>query len=90
MGHLSPCLESLGRTLYVYIFSLKNIARKELMPPIPVEVEPVAGDVDGHAQLEEEHVTRVEVRQRHQQAHRRTAISQLVQHRAELGTCHNR
>ena len=37
-----------------------------------VEVEPVAGDVDRHAQLEEEHAGRVEGGQRRQQTHRRT------------------
>ncbi len=55
-----------------------------------VEMEPVRYDVNGHAQLEEEHVSRVEVAQHDQQTHRRRAIRQLIQHRSELRTwCRN-
>ena len=48
-----------------------------------VQVDPVAGDVDGHAQLEPEHVLRVEGAQAGQQAHGGAAVRQLVQHGAE-------
>ena len=46
----------------------------------------MAGDVDGHAQLEEEHPPRVEVAEDHQQTHGGAPVGQLVQHRAELRT----
>lgn len=49
-----------------------------------MQVKPVTGDVDRHRQLKPEHVLRVKMRQRHQQAHRAATIRQLVQHRPEL------
>lgn len=52
-----------------------------------VGVDPVAGDVDGHGDLEEKHVLGVEVTQRDQQAHCPAAIRQLIQHCPKLGAC---
>ena len=43
-----------------------------------VEVQPVAGDVDGHGQLEEEHKGGVESGQGSQQAHGSAPVSQHV------------
>lgn len=52
-----------------------------------MHVQPVTGDVQTHADLEEEGVRRVEQRQVHQQTHGGTAVCQHVQHGAKLGTC---
>ena len=51
-----------------------------------VQVHPVAGNVDGHAQLEEKHVLGVEETERHHQAHGATPVGQLVQHCTKFGT----
>ena len=50
-----------------------------------VQVDPVAADVDDHAQLEEERPRRVERAQRRQQRHGSAPVRQHVQHGAELG-----
>lgn len=50
-----------------------------------VQVQPVAGDVNDHAQLEPEGVTRVELCQNHKQAHGTAAVRELVKHGAKLG-----
>ena len=41
----------------------------------PLHMDPVAGYVNGHAELEEECVTRIEQTQNHQQAHSSTPVS---------------
>jgi len=50
-----------------------------------VEVEPVAAHVDAHRDLEEEGGSGVEGAESRQQAHRRTTVSQHVQHAAKPG-----
>lgn len=50
-----------------------------------VQVYPVTGDVDSHAQLKEEHVLWVEVTKCHEQTHCATTVGQLVQDSTELG-----
>lgn len=50
-----------------------------------MQVQPVAGDVQRHAELEQEGVGRVEQGQVDQQTHGGTAVRQHVQHGAELG-----
>lgn len=50
-----------------------------------VQVQPVAGDVQTHAELEQEGVGGVEQGQVDQQTHGGTAVSQHVHHGAELG-----
>ena len=54
---------------------------------VPVKVQPVADNVDGHAQLEEEHVLLVEHTQHHTQTHGASTVSQLVQHGPKLRGC---
>lgn len=49
-----------------------------------VQVQPVAGDVHTHAELEEEDVGRVEQRQVDQQTHGGTAVRQHVHHGSKL------
>ena len=49
-----------------------------------VNVEPVAGDVDGHGELEEEHGPGVEGGEGGQQAHGGAPVRQHVEHRTEL------
>ena len=49
-----------------------------------VDVEPVARDVDGHGELEEEHGPGVEGGEGGQQAHGGAPVRQHVQHRPEL------
>lgn len=49
----------------------------------------MAGDVDGHAELEEQHPPWVEVAETRHQTHGGAAVRQHVQHRAELGTCYH-
>lgn len=51
----------------------------------PVQVQPVAGHVQRHAELEQEGVGRVEQRQVDQQTHGGAAVRQHVQHGAKLG-----
>ena len=51
---------------------------------VPVQVQPVAGDVHTHADLEQEGVGGVEQRQVDQQTHGGTAVRQHVHHRPEL------
>lgn len=51
---------------------------------IPVQVQPVAGNVQTHAKLEQEGVGRVEQRQVDQQTHGGTAVRQHVQHGSKL------
>jgi len=48
-----------------------------------VQVDPVAGDVDRHAELEEEHERRVEGAEAGQQAHSSTPVREHVQDGAE-------
>jgi len=50
----------------------------------PVQVQPVAGDVQAHAELEQEGVGGVEQGQVDQQAHGGAAVRQHVHHGAEL------
>lgn len=50
-----------------------------------MQVQPVAGDVQTHADLEQEGVGRVEQGQVHQQTHGGAAVSQHVQHGSKLG-----
>jgi len=52
-----------------------------------MQMNPVAGDIDGHAQLEKESVLRVEETQGDHQTHCATAIGQLVQHGSKFSTC---
>lgn len=52
-----------------------------------MKVEPMAGDVDGHGELEPEHVFGVEVAEGDEQAHRATSVGELIKHRAELRRC---
>ena len=47
-------------------------------------MEPVAGDVDDHGQLEQEHEGGVEGGQGRQQTHGRASVSQHVQHCSKL------
>lgn len=56
-------------------------------PPIYVRVQedPVPGHVNGHGELEQEHVRGVEEGQCHQQTHGAASIRQLIQQGAELG-----
>ena len=48
-------------------------------------MDPVATDVDDHAQLEEERPRRVERAQGGQESHGSATVRQLVQHGPELG-----
>ena len=50
-----------------------------------VEVDPVAADVDDHAQLEEEGPRWVEGAERRQEGHGGAPVRQLIQHGPELG-----
>lgn len=50
-----------------------------------VQVYPVSGNVDAHAQLEPEHVLGVEVAERYEQTHGAAPVSQLIEYCAELG-----
>jgi len=50
-----------------------------------VEVDPVAADVDDHAQLEEEGPRWVEGAERRQESHGGAPVRQLIQHGPELG-----
>ena len=52
---------------------------------VPVQVQPVAGDVQSHAELEQEGVGRVEQREVDQQTHGGAAVRQHVQHGSKLG-----
>lgn len=52
---------------------------------VPVQVQPVAGDVQTHADLEQEGVGGVEHGQVDQQTHGGTAVCQHVHHRTKLG-----
>lgn len=45
----------------------------------------MAGNVNGHAQLEPEGIVRIEDAQADEQAHCCHSVGQLIQHRAELG-----
>lgn len=60
---------------------------EQVWPPSgsPVQVQPVAGHVQTHDELEEEGVGRVEHRQVDQQTHGGAAVRQHVQHGAKLG-----
>lgn len=49
-----------------------------------VQIYPVAGYVDGHAQLEPEGVGGIEQAQRDHEAHRADPVRQLIQDRAEF------
>lgn len=51
---------------------------------VPVQVQPVAGYVHTHADLEQESVGGVEQGQIHQQTHGGTAVSQHVHHGSKL------
>lgn len=53
-------------------------------PVLRVQVYPVTGNVDGHAQLEPEGECRIEQAQCDHQAHRADPIGQLIQDRAEF------
>lgn len=55
------------------------------MAHIPVQVQPVAGDVQTHAELKQEGVGGVEQRKVDQQAHGGAAVSQHIHHGSELG-----
>lgn len=55
---------------------------------IPVKMEPVAGDVNSHGELEHEHPRRVEIAQYHQKTHSGATVGQLVQHGSKFGTYH--
>lgn len=50
-----------------------------------MQVQPVTGDVQSHAELEQEGVGRVEQREVDQQTHGGAAVRQHVQHGSELG-----
>ena len=50
----------------------------------PVQMKPVADNVNGHTKLEEEHVLLVKYRQHHKQTHGGCTVCQLVQHRSKL------
>lgn len=52
---------------------------------VPVQVQPVAGDVQTHADLEQEGVGWIEQRQVHQQTHGGAAVRQHVQHGSKPG-----
>lgn len=52
---------------------------------VPVQVQPVAGDVQTHADLEQEGVGGVEHGQVDQQTHGGTAVCQHVHHCTKLG-----
>ena len=56
---------------------------------IPMHVQPVAEDVQGHDKLEEEHVGGIEVTEGGTQAHGGDAINQHVQHGAKLAACNS-
>lgn len=49
-----------------------------------MEVQPVTGYVNGHRNLEEEHILRIKVAQGHQETHSSTAVCQHVQHCSKL------
>ena len=53
-------------------------------------MQPVTEDVQGHDELEEEHVVGVEATQGGAQAHGGDAIYQHVQHGAKLAACKGR
>lgn len=50
-----------------------------------MQVDPVASHVNGHRELEEEHVLGIEQGQRHQQTHGAASVRELVQEGSELG-----
>lgn len=50
-----------------------------------LHVKPVTGDINGHGDLEQKHVTGIEAAQGDQKAHGAAAIGQLVQKSSELG-----
>lgn len=52
----------------------------------PVQVQPVAGHVQTHAELKQESVGRVQQCQVHQQTHGGTTVCQHVQHGTKLCT----
>ena len=54
---------------------------------LPVQVQPVAGDVQAHTDLEEEGVGGVEQCQVDQETHGGTAVRQHVQHCPKLSGC---
>lgn len=54
---------------------------------LPVQMQPVTGDIQAHAELKEEGERGIEQSQVHQQAHCSTAVRQHVQHGPEFGTC---
>lgn len=49
-----------------------------------VDMQPVTGYVNGHRNLEEKHILRIEVAQSHQQTHSPTPVCQHVQHRSKF------
>ena len=55
------------------------------MDDAPVKVQPVAGDVQTHAELKQEGVGGVDQGQVDQQTHGGAAVRQHVQHGPELG-----
>lgn len=52
---------------------------------VPVQVQPVAGHIQGHAELEQEGVGGVQQREVDQQTHGGAAVRQHVQHGSEFG-----
>ena len=50
-----------------------------------MQVDPVATDVDDHAQLEEERPRRVKRAERREKSHGGATVRQLVQHGPEFG-----
>lgn len=71
-------------------FHLKTIDLGTMEPEVvsdtPVQVQPMAGHVQTHAELKQESVGRVHLCQIHQQTHRGTTVSQHVQHGTKLCT----
>lgn len=54
---------------------------------LPLNMEPVTGDVQCHTELEEQHVLWVEVTQGGHQTHGGTAVNQHIQHATQFTAC---
>lgn len=51
---------------------------------VRVQVNPVTGDINCHAELEPKGLRGIELRECHQKTHRSDTVRQLVEYRAEL------